>query len=64
MNGLTAENNASDRGCRPSEPKVPALDPHELLVRNVVDYVIYMLDPGGRVVSWNPGAESIISGIM
>ena len=40
-------------------PKVPALDPHELLIRNVVDYAIYMLDPDGRVVSWNPGAERI-----
>jgi PAS domain S-box-containing protein len=38
---------------------VPALDPHELLIRNVVDYAIYMLDRDGRVVSWNPGAERI-----
>ncbi len=38
---------------------MPALDPHELLIRNVVDYAIYMLDPDGRVVSWNPGAERI-----
>lgn len=38
---------------------MPALDPYELLIRNVVDYAIYMLDPDGRVVSWNPGAERI-----
>lgn len=28
-----------------------------LLVENVTDYAIYMLDPEGRVVTWNPGAE-------
>jgi PAS domain S-box-containing protein len=32
---------------------------HELLIRSVVDYAIYMLDCEGRVVSWNPGAERI-----
>ncbi|HEY0420604.1 MAG TPA: PAS domain S-box protein [Acetobacteraceae bacterium] len=32
---------------------------YELLVQGVVDYAIYMLDPEGRVVSWNPGAERI-----
>lgn len=32
---------------------------HELLVREVVDYAIYMLDPGGRVVTWNTGAARI-----
>jgi PAS domain S-box-containing protein len=34
-------------------------DPYELLVQGVVDYAIYMLDPNGRVASWNPGAERI-----
>ncbi|HKH95543.1 MAG TPA: PAS domain S-box protein, partial [Beijerinckiaceae bacterium] len=28
-----------------------------LLVEAVVDYAIYMLDPTGRVVSWNAGAQ-------
>jgi PAS domain S-box-containing protein len=32
---------------------------HELLIRSVVDYAIFMLDPNGRVVSWNPGARRI-----
>jgi PAS domain S-box-containing protein len=31
----------------------------ELLVRSVKDYAILMLDPDGRVVSWNEGAERI-----
>ena len=30
-----------------------------LLVEGVTDYAIYMLDPDGRVVNWNPGAERI-----
>jgi PAS domain S-box-containing protein len=30
-----------------------------LLVQGVTDYAIYMLDPGGRVTSWNAGAERI-----
>jgi len=29
----------------------------ELLVQSVTDYAIYMLDPEGRVVTWNRGAE-------
>jgi PAS domain S-box-containing protein len=30
-----------------------------LLVENVQDYALFMLDPEGRVASWNPGAERI-----
>lgn len=30
-----------------------------LLVDGVKDYGIYMLDPNGHIVSWNPGAERI-----
>jgi PAS domain S-box-containing protein len=29
----------------------------ELLVQSVTEYAIYMLDPQGRIVTWNPGAE-------
>ncbi|MBB5709647.1 hybrid sensor histidine kinase/response regulator [Sphingomonas xinjiangensis] len=29
----------------------------QLLVESVTDYAIYMLDPNGRVVTWNAGAE-------
>ena len=32
---------------------------YEMLVQSIVDYAICMLDPEGRVVSWNPGAERI-----
>jgi PAS domain S-box-containing protein len=30
-----------------------------LLIDTVVDYAIFMLDPTGKVVSWNPGAQRI-----
>ena len=32
-------------------------DQHRLLLESVVDYAIYMLDPSGRVASWNAGAQ-------
>ncbi|MCW2241474.1 hybrid sensor histidine kinase/response regulator [Azospirillum canadense] len=31
----------------------------QVLIDAVVDYAIYMLDPQGYIVSWNPGAERI-----
>jgi len=32
---------------------------YRLLVGAITDYAIYMLDPNGRVTSWNPGAERL-----
>ncbi len=46
----------------PSSSTVTSLgteDSFRLLVDSVRDYAIVMLDPGGRVASWNPGAERI-----
>lgn len=40
-------------------PVAPTVDRFELLVQSVVDYAIYMLDPGGHIVSWNSGAQHI-----
>jgi len=34
-------------------------DPFRLLVESVVDYAIYLVDPAGRIASWNPGAQRI-----
>ncbi|HET7421383.1 MAG TPA: PAS domain-containing sensor histidine kinase [Candidatus Dormibacteraeota bacterium] len=34
-------------------------DQFRLLVSNVVDYAIFMLDPTGRIITWNDGAERI-----
>ena len=30
-----------------------------MLVEGVTDYAIFMLDPGGTIINWNPGAERI-----
>jgi PAS domain S-box-containing protein len=32
---------------------------YRLLVQNVLDYAIFMLDPTGRIISWNAGARRI-----
>ena len=40
-------------GLRQSEEKF------RLLVQEVKDYAIFMLDPEGRVVTWNEGAQRI-----
>jgi PAS domain S-box-containing protein len=39
-------------------PTAPALDPKlfQLMAESVQDYAIFMLDPGGHIISWNPGA--------
>jgi two-component system cell cycle sensor histidine kinase/response regulator CckA len=31
-----------------------------LVYENIVDYAIFMLDPEGRISSWNPGAERVL----
>jgi PAS domain S-box-containing protein len=40
-------------------PGTASDDQFRLLVEAVKDYAIFLLDPGGRVVSWNAGAERI-----
>jgi PAS domain S-box-containing protein len=40
-------------------PGVASADQFRLLVEAVRDYAIFLLDPDGRVVSWNAGAERI-----
>ena len=47
------ERRAAEEALRQSEQQF------RLLVQGVADYAIYMLDPSGRVSSWNPGAERI-----
>ena len=45
------------RGPVPTEGVSP--ETFQLLIDSVVDYGIFMLDPEGRVASWNSGAERI-----
>jgi PAS domain S-box-containing protein len=49
---LTSRRNAEER-LRQSE------ELFRLLVANVKDYAIFMLDPGGHIISWNAGAQRI-----
>jgi len=44
---------AAEEALRQSEEKL------RLMIASVRDYALYMLDPSGRVASWNPGAEHI-----
>ena len=37
----------------------PADEQFRLLVATVVDYAIFLMDPTGRIVSWNPGVRRI-----
>jgi PAS domain S-box-containing protein len=45
----------------PKQPLEEIGDAHrlQLLVNAVIDYAIYMIDPQGRVVSWNSGAARL-----
>jgi PAS domain S-box-containing protein len=41
------------------EAEATELGRYRLLVNAVTDYAIYMLDPNGRITSWNPGARRL-----
>src|SRR5688572_3694938 len=43
---------------KPPSAPASALDPRlfQLMAESVQDYAIFMLDPGGHIISWNPGA--------
>ena len=44
---------------RPPAPRPLDIDAFRLLVESLSDYAVFMLDPGGHVVTWNTGAERI-----
>ena len=49
-----SEERRAERG-----PQTERGDGCRLMISSVRDYALYMLDPVGRVASWNPGAELI-----
>ncbi len=48
----------ADRGQKASEAREGEL--YRLLVENVKDYAIFVIDPEGRVETWNSGAEGLL----
>ncbi len=54
---------APDRSAQLSQESLASLRQSEelfrLLVDGITDYAIYMLDPAGKVVSWNKGAQRL-----
>ncbi|MEP0885461.1 PAS domain S-box protein [Trichocoleus sp. ST-U3] len=60
---LREQNTRLEQEIQERQQKEAALSESEerfrLLVEKVKDYAIFMLDPSGRVVSWNSGAERI-----
>ncbi|HVT03976.1 MAG TPA: PAS domain S-box protein, partial [Thermoanaerobaculia bacterium] len=49
----TGQRQLAEEGLRESEER------YRMLIEQIQDYAIFMLDPVGRVVSWNAGAELI-----
>jgi PAS domain S-box-containing protein len=50
---------ALQRDLQVQEAEVAELGRYRLLVNAVTDYAIYMLDPNGRITSWNSGARRL-----
>lgn len=42
-----------------SQKSATAIDLYRLLVQSVRDYAIFVLDPEGKVLTWNPGAQAM-----
>src|SRR5438445_211071 len=60
MRAGSGKNDATERSAgAPPAPPVPPPDVYRLLVNSVRDYAIFALDPTGRVMTWNPGAEAL-----
>jgi PAS domain S-box-containing protein len=57
--GLVESGGLEGHGHDPDATAVESEERFRLLVDGILDYAIFMLDPDGRVVSWNGGAERI-----
>jgi PAS domain S-box-containing protein len=56
---VTALEDAAAKTGRPDLPAPASEDVFSLLVQSVDDYAIFVLDPEGRVASWNAGAQRL-----
>src|SRR5205823_5193719 len=58
---LSAACVASSKKKPRAEPSPPSWqdEPYRRLVESVTDYAIFIVDPDGRIASWNRGAERI-----
>jgi len=45
--------------CKDGGMETSRTHPYQLLVQSIPDYAIFMVDPHGRIRSWNPGGEQI-----
>jgi PAS domain S-box-containing protein len=50
---------AEERGSETEQALAATQERLRFLVESIKDYAIFALDPGGRVISWNAGAERI-----
>src|SRR5580700_7672205 len=57
LHDMTAERRAGQSLREANRALMESEERLRLLMESVTDYAIYMLDPGGRVVTWNVGAE-------
>jgi PAS domain S-box-containing protein len=44
---------------RPRSAPAEQTDLYRLLVESIRDYAVFVLDPEGRVITWNPGAQAL-----
>jgi PAS domain S-box-containing protein len=56
---MASSNERMHGAAPPPSPEIAIEDRHRLLIDAVRDYAIFMLDPSGRITSWNPGAQRI-----
>jgi PAS domain S-box-containing protein len=56
---MSARDSGKSGALRTGASDAEAAHLFDLLVEQVVDYAIFVIDPGGHIATWNPGAERI-----